>query len=346
MYLACVRSGEMKLISVIIPAYNVGEYIERCIFSILGQTYKRFEIIIVDDGSTDDTMDIVNKISLQHDNIYLVSQANSGVSAARNKALEYAHGDFIVMVDADDDMPETALETMINLMTDEVDLVIGSHNEINIFKNPKIHNFEYFEKDDLEDCFDKFDHMIWYPWAKMFRRCIIFENDLRFDTNTGYGEDHIFNLAYAKAMKGAAVSTNVVVYNYYIRKGVCTRYYPDMNQLQLYVLNNVLRFWGNPEKKQKYRIYYTGCYLTGCIYYYIAWCSISEATTKIKETFQIYEKMLDEQILNSFFSKIQRKFISNEDFERLLISYIIKNPKGTVGRKVKRNIKSFLKLYR
>ena len=101
-----------ELISIIVPAYNASKYIEKCLNSILSQTYKNFEIIVVNDGSTDNTLDILKKCSEQSDKIKIVAQKNKGVSAARNNGLEHAKGQYIAFVDADDTLEQEFLERM------------------------------------------------------------------------------------------------------------------------------------------------------------------------------------------------------------------------------------------
>lgn len=103
----------------------------------------------------------------------------------------------------------------------------------------------YFKSMEIESRFREFDPMIWFPWAKMFRRSVITDNNIRYDTSITFGEDHIFNLAFAKAMRGAAVSTNRIVYNYYyIRGGLSAKYYENMDELQRYVLDRIIGFFG------------------------------------------------------------------------------------------------------
>lgn len=117
------------MISVVIPTYNVESYIETCLNSVLSQHEVELEIIIVDDGSTDSTFNIVNKFATLHSNIFVVSQANAGPSAARNAALKYCHGEWITMVDGDDILAPDALKKMLNIATsyDNIDLVIGKY---------------------------------------------------------------------------------------------------------------------------------------------------------------------------------------------------------------------------
>lgn len=88
------------LVSVIIPVYNVGKYLDECIESILSQTISNFEIILVDDGSTDDSLNICNKY--KNKNVIVIHQENSGVSAARNAGIKVAKSEFITFVDGDD----------------------------------------------------------------------------------------------------------------------------------------------------------------------------------------------------------------------------------------------------
>lgn len=117
------------MISVVIPTYNVENYIEACLASVLTQRDVELEIIIVDDGSTDTTFATVNKIASLHDNITVVSQANAGPSSARNTALKYCNGEWITMVDGDDILAPDALKKMLDVATscDNVDIVVGRY---------------------------------------------------------------------------------------------------------------------------------------------------------------------------------------------------------------------------
>ena len=113
----------MNKVSVIIPAYNAEKFIENCIQSIQRQTFQDFEIIAVNDGSKDGTLSVLKKIAKEDARVVIVDQENKGVSAARNAALKQATGKYLTMVDADDDLPENALKSMLDLMQEGVDLV-------------------------------------------------------------------------------------------------------------------------------------------------------------------------------------------------------------------------------
>ncbi len=113
-------------ISVIIPAYNVEKYVVECLDSIHNQTYKNIEIVVVDDGSTDNTFKIVEDYSKNTTNVKLAYQQNGGVCAARNKGLDLATGDYIMFVDADDYLPFDAVEILYkDLINNDADMAIG-----------------------------------------------------------------------------------------------------------------------------------------------------------------------------------------------------------------------------
>src|SRR3989339_194775 len=104
----------MKMISVIIPCYNVENYIEQCLESIINQSYKDIQIICVDDGSADNTPDILSKYSAKDVRIQIITQHNHGISAARNTGLQIASGDYIAFVDGDDWLETDAFEHVLN----------------------------------------------------------------------------------------------------------------------------------------------------------------------------------------------------------------------------------------
>ena len=191
----------MKLISVIIPAYNASAFIENCINSVLKQTYADFEIVVVNDGSTDNTLEILEALAKRDNRIRVFNQKNAGVSAARNKAISEARGDFMTCLDADDALLENALSDMAELMTEDVDFVIASHYEIRFFKKPQPKKDMIIASREINDRFIELDRMIWFPWAKMFRTDIVKNNHILYDTSITFGEDHIFNLSYVKHMQ-------------------------------------------------------------------------------------------------------------------------------------------------
>lgn len=142
---------EKNKITVIVPMYNTEEYIERCIRSIMEQTYENLEIIIVNDGSTDKSLDICKKLQKDDDRIVIVNQKNKGVGEARNHGIDVATGDFISFVDSDDTMDKnfykeliaTQLVTNADIIESGAKVILGNGNEIFPYeKNDKIIIYE------------------------------------------------------------------------------------------------------------------------------------------------------------------------------------------------------------
>ena len=209
-----------ELISVIIPAYNVGGYIGKCLQSVISQTYCKLEIIIINDGSTDITTDII-KSFLPDPRIKYIDQKNSGVTAARNKGIEASTGDFIAFVDSDDylelDMYEKLLSALIKYNADfavcDYNLIYDDHvdekysninDEIVDIKMPG-----YFYK---YCCCPKPNN---YIWTRLYKADIIKKVGVCFE-NFKLGDDTLFNFKLLPHMKRAA-HISPGMYNYYQR---------------------------------------------------------------------------------------------------------------------------------
>ena len=118
-------------ISVIIPCYNAARYLAECLDSILAQSEQDFEMILVDDGSGDDTLAIAQAYAKRDARIHVYHQENAGVCAARNHAMEYAQGEWITFVDSDDLLVPDAFEVMLGAVRDETDMVVCAHETFN-----------------------------------------------------------------------------------------------------------------------------------------------------------------------------------------------------------------------
>ncbi len=116
-----------KAVSVLIPAYNAEKYIEACLTSIANQTFTNFEVIVSNDGSTDNTLDKIEVFKSEYSDIDIkvISNPNGGVSLARKRALEVATGEWITFVDADDTLPSNSLADLCLLANDDTDFVVG-----------------------------------------------------------------------------------------------------------------------------------------------------------------------------------------------------------------------------
>ena len=129
-----------ELISVIVPVYNVEKYISRCIESIMKQTYKNIEIILIDDGSTDNSGKICDEYSLKDDRINVIHKKNGGLSDARNTGLDIAKGKYISLIDSDDFVSKFFIETLYNTCKNE-------NCEIAICEYERV----YEEKEEISD---------------------------------------------------------------------------------------------------------------------------------------------------------------------------------------------------
>ena len=204
------------MISVIIPVYNSAAYLKRCIDSVLSQTYSDFELILVNDGSTDDSCKICDEYALKDNRIIVLHQVNSGVSSARNKGLDYAHGEWISFVDSDDYVKPNYFQNMIDKTGENHDIIIGGFEKIdgagNIIELLKWENAEYDSK-DLYIILQKLKlYNYGYPFAKLFKNDIISTNTVRFNTNIKMFEDSIFLMEYIYGRSVKLVDATDYVY--------------------------------------------------------------------------------------------------------------------------------------
>ena len=115
-----------KLVSIIVPVYNVADYLERCVESLVLQTYTNLEIILVDDGSTDKSGEICEELARSDERIHVFHKKNGGLSDARNYGIEHCSGEFITFVDSDDRIDLKACENLLNTaLLENSDIVVG-----------------------------------------------------------------------------------------------------------------------------------------------------------------------------------------------------------------------------
>lgn len=124
------------MISVIVPAYNVEKYVRKCIESLVNQTYTDTEIILIDDGATDQTPTMCDELAKEYKKVITYHKANGGLSDARNYGMERAHGEFITFVDSDDYVSLTYLEELMDMMTDDVQITMVNTQNVYEDKNP------------------------------------------------------------------------------------------------------------------------------------------------------------------------------------------------------------------
>lgn len=210
------------MISIIIPIYNGEKYLHRCVESILVQSYCDYELILINDGSTDSSLDICNDYAQKDDRIVVISQTNSGVSVARNRGLKEAKGEYISFVDCDDWIDCDYLQSLHREMIDnDVDFVVNGYREVCedgvIGKDTTA--LEYSEIADnhqmLMHLFEPVDFFSFcYPWGKLYKKSIISEFDIRFDKNIAIGEDRLFIYEYLVNSKCRSFVSSKSSYNY------------------------------------------------------------------------------------------------------------------------------------
>lgn len=313
------------MISVIIPVYNVEKYIRKCLDSVVNQTYKNLEIIIVDDGSPDKCGSIIDEYADNDKRIKVIHKANGGLSAARNDALRIATGDWIAFVDSDDWCETDMYEKVICKAEEEnADIVI-----FNPFRN-------YTDREEILQAFPyefvtedrDFIHGLqlsaltkhltplstkWsqgFPWDKLFKRSLIYDNNLIFDEGVKANEDVIFDIrAFQFAKKIAYV--NETLYHYRDNpNSIGTKYSPDRFEIDKEIYR-VLFSIG-----EEYRLpasYYQGCYIRVVTNTYLALkrCVFHKKNNKsFKDRIRFLNVMLRSEPIRTAFEKIDRRHLT------------------------------------
>lgn len=207
------------IVSVIVPCYNVARYIKKCIQSIINQTYSSIEIIIVDDGSPDETPQILDELILKDNRIKVIHKNNEGVSAARNSGLRIAAGDYIVFVDGDDYLAEDYVSYMLQLAEkDDADFVLSKKWFMRDCQNQI--SDDYVETISPAEATSLLlsPYIMVGCWNKMFRKKFLDNNNLQFSTSLFYGEGlHFITRASQLANK---ITTGERMVYYYRRNNI------------------------------------------------------------------------------------------------------------------------------
>jgi len=178
-----------ELVSIIVPVYNVEDYLEQCIDSIVNQTYSKLEIILINDGSCDNSSLICEDFAKKDPRIKYISKINQGVSIARNEGLAVSTGKFVTFIDADDYVEPNYIEKLLNNMSDQIDLVCCS-----LPINSKLRGKTLYHPQDIAKLFCEFG----YTWGKLIRRSCI---ERPFHPDVWYAEDFIFYIHLIKNLK-------------------------------------------------------------------------------------------------------------------------------------------------
>ncbi|MCH5166322.1 MAG: glycosyltransferase family 2 protein [Erysipelotrichales bacterium] len=202
----------MNKVSIVIPIYNAEKYIEKCLTSILNQSYKDIEVIAVNDGSKDGSLKILKEYAAKYNNIKVFDQKNQGSAAARNNGIKHAEGEYLTFVDADDFIDSDYIETLVTNIADN-DFIVSGYKSCDSIKT-------LFTKKPYEDA-------IWSAFkyiatcGKLYKTDFVKKNNIKFGTKYKIGEDVYFTMnAITRTNKIKTVS--YAGYNYFVNTSSLT----------------------------------------------------------------------------------------------------------------------------
>lgn len=205
--------------SIIIPVYNVAPYLRECLDSVLSQTIEDFEVLAVDDGSTDGSCQIIDEYAVRDQRITVLHKVNGGVSSARNAGIDLAQGEYVCFVDGDDIVSPTYLQDLYEAMGD-ADSSMGGFQTFGLPDNPgrivvpKIKKIDTLEENlmrfyDIQNSLSQR-----YLWNRMFKASVTQKHHIRFHEGVYYKEDGLFVVQFLCLSNGRVGITDSLVYNY------------------------------------------------------------------------------------------------------------------------------------
>lgn len=263
----------MSKVSIIIPMYNVENYISKCILSCINQTEKNIEIICIDDESKDNTLKIAKTYAKKDNRITVISQKNSGVSVARNNGLKIAKSQWIMFVDGDDWLKDNTVELFLDKADDKYDILISGfytyfedskHIHDDRFFNIGEHVFSDLDKIELiksSICQTSITNLksstnVGVPWAKIYNSKFIKKNELKFVNGLNRMQDMVFNI---NAFEN---SNNIFYFNeatYYYRVNLSSatkKYNSNFDNTCIIILKQIELFLKNYKLEKELSNYY------------------------------------------------------------------------------------------
>lgn len=239
----------MKL-SIIVPVYNAEKYLKKCIESIFDNLENSFEVIIINDGSNDSSLKIIEELMKKYTNIVLINNFNNGVSYSRNIGIKKSKGDYIMFVDADDELKKNWFDETKKYMSENSDVIYFSKYNLKPNKNELLKYVVGYNEENI---------CIAGPYSKLFKRKLIEENQILFDEKIINGEDMLFNIEILnKADKVKTINKSFYLYRRYI--GQTTKKFDirifDSDISFHKKISNLLKDYNiSDEQKEKIRIF-------------------------------------------------------------------------------------------
>ena len=197
------------MISIIVPIYNSEKYLHRCIDSILAQTFTDFELLLINDGSKDNSGTICDEYAAKEQRVRVFHKENGGASSARNVGLDNAKGEWITFVDSDDWIEKNYIHQLCDFET-KSDLYLCGYKPYFIY----IKSATYKNKDEIKDILNK--HIFYFSsvYGKLFRSDIIKQKSIKFDKNINYAEDTVFVFSYLLHINSIHTIASAAGYHY------------------------------------------------------------------------------------------------------------------------------------
>ena len=279
------------MVSIIVPVYKVERCLPRCVESLINQTYKDIEIILVDDGSPDNSPKICDYYAEKDSRIKVIHKQNGGVSSARNTALDVASGEYITFVDSDDWVEHQMIEYMVNAI-DGVDIVGVNFDSRAISVGRNI--LEEGKFNLKEDKKSNFLYNV-APWGKLYKTSIIKQNNIRFLEYVKYGEDAIFLYDYIFFAKSAyAVDKILYHYNCFMNSGSKT-FYEDRAKWSKISLEKYKKCFEDSSNAQRIKAILSSMATTSfinCLNMWVTNCKKEKAINGMESVYNTYAEFI------------------------------------------------------
>ena len=240
------------LVSIIVPVYNAEKYVEKCVQSLIGQTYKNIEIVLIDDGSKDTSGMICDNLARKYSNVIVRHQENRGCSGARNAGYKLTQGEYFMFVDSDDSLSAEIVEELVEVsIRNNADVVLGTMNRAG---NPSLSEISLSSEDAMKFCINQKEYseklkLPGYtncinpgsPWMKLVRKSLFEKGSKLFEESIKTRhEDTLFSMsAYSKANKIVLVDSHCYWYNIGVEGSLTTSFYDKKTEEAILLMDKM-----------------------------------------------------------------------------------------------------------